>query len=246
MRAQLRAEFLKQRSTRTILGLSAAMLGLVLLVALLHALSLSTSDLAKRSGQLRVLVEGGEVVGALFAGLLGAMSFTGEFRHGTIRPTFLVTPRRDRVVAAKASASALTGFVFGLMATAVAAAAGTVALAARGVTIQLDAGDYALLLVGGGAAAAMWAVIGLGLGAIVRNQVATVVGLFVWLLFIENLLVDSVPGVSRYAPGVLGQAITGQQTGALHTPALAALLLTLYAAAAAAAGWLATTRRDVA
>ena len=63
----------------------------------------------------------------------------------------------------------------------------------------------------------------------------------------ENLLVDSLPGVSRYAPGVLGRAITGQQTGTLHTPALAALLLVLYAAAAAAAaaGWPAITRRDV-
>jgi hypothetical protein len=89
-------------------------------------------------------------------------------------------------------------------------------------------------------------VIGLGLGAIVRNQVAAVVGISVWLLFVENLLVDNVPSVSRFAPGVLGRAITGQQTGTLRTPALGALLLTLYAVAAAAAGWLATTRRDVA
>jgi ABC-type transport system involved in multi-copper enzyme maturation permease subunit len=245
MRAQLRSEFLKQRSTRTVLGLVATMVGLVLLVTLLHAFSLSRTDLASRSGQLRVLVEGGEVVGALFAGLLGAMSVTGEFRHGTIRPTFLVTPRRGRVVAAKTVASTLTGFVLGLMATAVAAAAGTLALAARGVTVQLDSGNYVLLLVGGAAAAALWAVIGLGLGAIVSNQVATVVGLVVWLVFIENLLVDSLPGVSRYAPGVLGRAIIGQQTGTLHTPALAALLLILYAGAAAATGGLAITRRDV-
>ena len=245
MRAQLRSEFAKLRSTRTILGLSAAMLGLVLLVTLLHAFSLSTTDLASRSGQVRVLVEGGELVGALFAGLLGAMSLTGEFRHGTIRPTFLVTPRRGRVIAAKTVASTLTGFVLGLMATALAAAAGTLALAARGVTVQLDSGNYVVLLVGGAAAASLWAVIGLGLGAIVRNQVAAIVGLCEWLLFIEDLLVDSLPGVSRYAPGVLGRAITGQHTGTLHTPALAALLLVLYAAAAAAAGWPAITRRDV-
>jgi hypothetical protein len=182
----------------------------------------------------------------LFAGLLGAMSLTGEFRHGTIRPTLLVTPRRGRVVAAKMAASALTGFVLGLTATAVAAAAGTLALAGRGMTVQLDAGNYVVLLVGGAAAAALWSVIGLGLGAIVGNQVATVVGLVVWLLFIENLLVDSLPGVSRYTPGVLGRAITGQQTGTLHAPALAALLLVLYAAAATAAGWLAIFGRDVA
>ena len=77
------------------------------MVTLLHAFSLSTTDLASRSGQVRVLVEGGELVGALFAGLLGAMSLTGEFRHGTIRPTFLVTPRRGRVIAAKTVSNAL-------------------------------------------------------------------------------------------------------------------------------------------
>jgi ABC-type transport system involved in multi-copper enzyme maturation permease subunit len=244
MRAQLRAELLKQRSTRTIIGLLAAMVGLVLLVVLLHAFGLSTTNLASRSGQLRVLVEGGELVGAMFAGLLGAMSITSEIRHGTIRPTLLVTPQRGRVLAAKTVVATITGFALGLIATAIAAGAGTIALAARGATIRLDGWDYALLLAGGAAAAAMWAVIGLGIGSIVRNQVAAVVGIFVWLLFIENVLVDSVPSVSRFAPGALGQAITGQQTGTLHTPAVGALLLALYATAAAVAGWLATTRHE--
>jgi hypothetical protein len=186
------------------------------------------------------------MVGALFAGLLGALSITSEVRHGTIRPTFLATPQRGLVVAAKAIVAAVTGCLLGLIATGTAAVAGTVALATRGVTVRLDTGDYALLVVGGTAAAALWAVLGLGVGAILRNQVAAVVGISVWLLFVENLLLDNVPSVSRFAPGVLGRAITGQQTGTLHTPALGALLLALYAGAAAAAGWLATARRDVA
>jgi hypothetical protein len=63
---------------------------------------------------------------------------------------------------------------------------------------------------------------------------------------VENLLVDSVPGVSRFMPGALGQAITGQRTGTLHSPELGALLLALYAMASVAVGWLATTGRDFA
>jgi hypothetical protein len=216
------------------------------LAELLHAFGISTSDLAKRSDQLRVLVEGGVMVGSLFAGLLGALSITSEVRHGTIRPTFLVTPQRGRVVAAKVAVASVTGCVLGLIATGVAALAGTMALTSRGVTVQLDTGDYTLLVVGGATAAALWAAIGLGLGAIVRNQVAAVVGISVWLLFVENLLVDNVPSISRFVPGVLGRAITGQQTGTLHTPALGALLLAIYAVVATAAGWLTTTRRDVA
>jgi ABC-type transport system involved in multi-copper enzyme maturation permease subunit len=246
MRSELRAEYLKQRTTKTTLLLAGLMLGLVLLAVTLHALGLSAKDLTSRSNQLRVLVEAGESLGAVFAGLLGAMSITGEVRHGTIRPTFLGTPQRRRVIAAKAVNSMVGGLLFGLIATGLSAAVGTALLSGRGVTIHLHGGDYAQLIAGGAAAAALWAAIGLGVGAILRNQVAAIVAIFVWVQIVENLLLDSVPRVSRFMPGALGQAITGQHTGTLHTPALGALLLALYAAAAVTAGTLATTRRDFA
>ena len=71
-------------------------------------------------------------------------------------------------------------------------------------------------------------------------------GIFVWLQIIENLLLDSAPAVSLFMPGTLGEAISGQRAGALHTPALGALLLALYAAAAVTGEWVAATRRDFA
>ncbi|MGH2671992.1 MAG: ABC transporter permease, partial [Actinomycetota bacterium] len=156
MSALFRAELLKQRSTRTGLGLFAAMLGLVLLAVLLHSFGLPAEDLAGIRLQLMVLGRG-EFLGVLFAALLGAMSITSEIRHGTIRPTFLVAPRRGRVVAAKVWVSALAGTGFGLVAGAVAAVAGTAALRARGIDMQLERGDYVLLVVGSAAAAALWA-----------------------------------------------------------------------------------------
>lgn len=247
MRGQLRAELLKQRSTTTGFGLLAGMLGLVLFAVLLHGFGLPAENLGGASEQLMVFGRG-EFLGALFAALLGAMSITGEVRHGTIRPTFLVTPRRARVVAAKVLASTLIGAGVGLAASALAAGVGTAALRMRGIDVQLDGGDYALLLAGGAAAAALWATIGVGLGAIVRNQVATMVGICAWLLFVEGLLVGDVADIAevgRFAPGALGEAISGQDPGTLLAPALAAALLALYAAAAAVAGSLATTRRDV-
>ena len=248
MRAQLRAELLKQRSTTTSLGLFAGMLALVLFAVLLHAFGLPADKVRGSSEQLMVLGRG-EFLGALFAALLGAMSITGEVRHGTIRPTFLVTPRRSRVIAAKVWGSTLIGAGFGLAACALALGVGSAALGVRGIEIQLDAGDYVLLLAGGAAAAALWAAIGVGLGAIVRDQVPTVVGICAWLLFIEGLLVGDVADIAaigRFAPGALGEAISGQDPGTLLSPAVAAALLVLYAAAAAAAGSFATTRRDVA
>ena len=177
MSPELRAELFKQRSTRTVLGLVVGMLGLVLLVVLLHGFGLAPGNLDSSSKQLTVLFGWGEVLGALFAALLGAMSVTGEIRHGTIRPTFLVTPRRRRVVAAKVWASMLTGAGLGLFAGIVAAGAGTAALEARGVDVRLDAAGYAQLIGGGVAATALWAAIGVGVGAVVRHQAPTLVGI---------------------------------------------------------------------
>jgi hypothetical protein len=136
--------------------------------------------------------------------------------------------------------------VFGALATACAAGAGSLFLGIRGVTVQVDGGDYLLLVVGGAAAAALWALIGVGVGAVVRSQVPTVVGIFVWVLFVENILIGSIPAVGKFAPAALGRALAGATKSTLHTPALAVVLLAIYAGAAMAAGLLATTRRDFA
>ena len=244
MTAQLRAELLKHRSTYTNLGLFLAMLGLVLLAVLLHALALPADRLEGASDQVQVF-RFGSLLAALFAGLVGALSITSEIRHGTIRPTFLITPRRGRVVAAKIVAGGLVGIVFGLVAVGVAIVVGGAALAARGIPITLDGSDYTLMPAGGIAAAALWAPLGLGLGALLRNQVATLLAIFLWLFFIENLLIDFVPGAGKFAPGAAAAAITGLDPDRLLAPAYGALLLAVYAAAAAAAGSIATLRRDV-
>lgn len=248
MNAALRAELFKQRSTRTALGLLAAMLVLVLFVVLLHGFGLAANNFDNTSSQRTNLLGWGEVFGAIFAALLGATSITGEIRHGTIRPTFLVNPRRRQVVIAKVWASMLIGAGFGLVAGAVAAGAGTAALSARAIDVRLDAGDYTLVVIGGAAAAALWAAIGVGVGAVVRNQVPALIGIVVWLLFVENLLVGDIANVAsagRFLPGAAGKAISGQDPSTLLEPAFALVLLALYAAAAAVAGCLAISRRDV-
>jgi ABC-2 type transport system permease protein len=242
--AQLRAELLKQTSTRTDLGLFAGLLGLVLLAIVLHGLGLRAEQLAQRNNQLMILGRG-EFLAALFAALLGAMSITAEIRHGTIRPTFVVTPQRGRVVAAKVGVSVVIGAAFGLVASAFAAGVGVAMLRARGIDMQLDAGDNLLLILGGGVAAALWAAIGVGVGAIVRNQVPALVGLAAWLLFVEGLLGGDLGDVGRFAPGALGMAASGQEPNTLLPPALGVLLLAVYAVVAVGAAWLATTRRDV-
>jgi ABC-2 type transport system permease protein len=246
--AVLRSELFKQRTTRTILQLPLWMVGLVALVVLLHVFSLNPGTLTSHDGQLKVL-GWGTSVGALFAALLGALSITGEIRHGTIRPTFLATPRRGRVITAKVAASALAGLAIGLLAEALTAALESAGLATRGIHIALSAGEQLHVVAGGAFAAAMWGAIGVGVGAVVRNQVGAVVGLCVWLLLIETTLIGNVPGAGRFVPGAgagaLAGAIQTQSASKLLTPALGAMLLAGYLAAAIAGGLITTERRDI-
>lgn len=248
MSALLRSELFKARTTSTYLQLLAWMVGLTVLIVGLHDLSLQAHLLGARDNQLKIL-GWGTSIGALFAALLGAMSVTSEIRHGTIRPTFLAAPNRAQVIAAKTAAGALAGLTVGVLAEALAAGLGSAGLMARGIPIALSAGDYAQLLAGGAVAAALWAAIGVGVGALVRNQVGSVAGLCVWLLLIETTLIGNVPAAGKFAPGATAGALAGAiqtQTAAnLLAPAVGLLLLIAYAAAASAAGSMLIARRDV-
>jgi ABC-2 type transport system permease protein len=245
MKDAIAAEFLKLRTTRTGWWLLLVMLGLVVLAVLLHGFGLGKPELGQAHNQLRVLTVG-ETLGAVFAALLGALSITAELRHGTIRPTFLASPRRSRVIVAKAIVSFFAGAAFGLIATAVAIGIGTAAFGVRGITSQLGSADYLQLLAGGAAASALWAVVGVGVGSLVRNQVAAIVGIFVWLQIIENLLIDSASKVSRFMPGALAQSMAGSKQGALSSPLAALFLLIVYSLLVVLIGGIRTSRTDVA
>jgi ABC-2 type transport system permease protein len=244
----VRAELHKQRSTTTSLSLLAAMVGLVVLVVSLHGFSLPAHDIASRADQMKVF-GWGTVLGSLFAGLLGAISITGEYRHGTIRPTFLITPRRERVIAAKLLTGVLAGVALGVIAEALAAGIASLALSARGIPNGFDAGDVVRMLAGGAGAAALWAALGVGVGALTRNQVVTVIGLCLWVLLIENILLGDLPGVGKFTPDAAAGALSGtaiDNADKLLAPGFAAIVLVAYALALAAAGRTATVRRDIA
>jgi ABC-type transport system involved in multi-copper enzyme maturation permease subunit len=239
---QLRSELLKQRSTETALYLFLAMFALVALAVTMHVVALGADQLSSRTHQLEVF-QVGTRAGMLFAGLAGAIAVTAEIRYGTIRPTFLVTPRRSPVLAAKLAISALVGLAFGVLAEALMIADASIGFAARGIDNQLTVGDYAQLLAGGAAAAAFWAALGVGVGALIRNQVAALVGLCAWMFLVETTSESFVPDAARFLPGGAGNALAGNSD---DLPAvLASSLLALSAAAVASAGWRLTLRRDV-
>jgi len=173
------------------------------------------------------------------------MAITSEFRHGTIRSTFLVTPRRSRVIAAKVVASLLMGIVFGLVAISISFGVGYAILTGRGIDFALDTGHVVLLVVGTVFMTALWAAMGVGIGAVVRNQVFAVIGVIVWALLVDDLIRAHLPDVGRFTPVGASDSVTAGFADYLLAPALGALLLAAYALVVVAAGATLVARRDV-
>jgi ABC-type transport system involved in multi-copper enzyme maturation permease subunit len=241
--AQTRAELLKLRSTRTTVGLVLGMLLLITLFALLAGLLTHAENLMSAEDQ-RGLLGVGSLAG-VFAALVGVLLVTGEYRFGTIRPTFLFTPRRSRVVWAKLAAGLLAGLVFGLAGEGLGFAIGYVCLEARGIPLSLHGGSLTLLLLGTVAGAALWGGIGVAVAAIVRNQIGTIIGLLAWGFIVENLLFAFVPSVGRLTPGEAQNALSGLTTEHLLSAAAGGAVLVAWVVALALAGLALTAQRDV-
>jgi hypothetical protein len=137
------------------------------------------------------------------------------------------------------------GIVFAVVGVGLSFGIGRAILSGRSIPLVLDGGDVAQLLLGALVAAALWGAIGVGLAAILRNQIASVIGLLVWSLVVENLLFGLVPSVGRFTPGRASDALMGMTADHLLSGGAGAAVLVAWAAALAAAGLVLTARRDV-
>ncbi|HEY3834329.1 MAG TPA: hypothetical protein VGO03_18705, partial [Acidimicrobiia bacterium] len=129
MIAQIKAELLKIRSTRTTIGLLLGMIALVLLFTLLDGLLSHPIGLASSEDQRELF--GVTSFAGVFAALAGVLLVTSEYRFGTIRPTILFNPTRSRVLTAKFVAGASAGIAFGIVGEAIGWALGYSILAGR-------------------------------------------------------------------------------------------------------------------
>ncbi len=243
MIAQIRAELLKIRSTRTTLGLILGMIALILLFTLLTGLLTHLSGLASKEDQ-RQLLSLGSTAG-VFSALAGVLLVTSEYRYGTIRPTFLFNPARSHVLAGKVVVGALAGLAFGALGEAIGWAIGYAVLAGRGITIVLASSDVLLLTLGGLAGVALWGAIGAGLGAIIHNQVGAVITLLAWGLVVDNLLFGLVPSVGRFTPTRASDALMGLRVDHLVSPGAGAITLLAWAGALGVVGIALSVRQDI-
>jgi ABC-2 type transport system permease protein len=240
---QVKAELLKVRSTRTTIGLLLGMIALILLFALLTGLLANVTALYTTEDQ-RNFLSLADLAG-VFSALAGVMLVASEYRYGTMRPTILFTPHRSRVLAAKVIAGILAGIAFSIVGEAIGWALGYAIISGRGIPFALSSGDSVQLVLGGLGSVALWGAIGVGLGAMLRNQVGAVITLLAWAFVVNPLLFGLVPSIGRFMPTYAGDALIGLTTNHLLPAVAGGVVLVGWTALLAAVGIALTARRDV-
>jgi ABC-2 type transport system permease protein len=211
----IRIELLKLLTTRMSYGLLGISLGLTALWTTLEASRAGKSNgpapLSAYSG-LASIVTGG-VWGLILAAVLGALVSSGEFRHRTATFTYLASPARGRVLAAKIVVGAIGGAVFGLGGYAVACAVGLSFTAAHGYHVPIGAITFVNWGFGHLVGGALLAAIGVVAGSLVRSQLAVVIGVFVWSIIIESLIGGLFTSIRPYLPYTAATALSGTPLG---------------------------------
>jgi ABC-2 type transport system permease protein len=231
----IRGELIKVRTTRTALGFAAASVLLVVAYVLISFLAGDPFTVEEKRDALNV---GGVLsVPLLIFGIVGA---TGEYRHRTIAPAVLIAPGRGRLTVARLIAYVLTALAVGVAMIAVALVLG-LPLGSEGE--DLAGSDIATVAGGGLIVAMLTTALGVGVGVLVKNQVAGVVGALIWIFILAPLLGlidEQLPAYTTFAAG----AVVGGSDGDLSwTTSL--IVLVAWAAAFFAAGLLLERRRDV-
>lgn len=251
MNRLIRAELLKIRTTKMVWGMLALSVGFVLLqVIVLLAFAGTDDEMPPLTDPETVrLTYGSATAGLLFMMILGVVGITGEYRHATITQAFLTTPRRERLIAAKLAAYALAGAIVGVIAVLLTLAIAVPGLALRDAPVSLFDNGVPAILGGAVLASGLYALVGLGLGSLLRNQVAAIVVAVAWIQVVEAILLAALPEVGTWLPGgavrsiVFGDGTSGAEE---LLPAWAGVLLLLaYGLAFAAIAARTTTRRDI-
>lgn len=261
MTGLVRSELTKIVSTRLWWGL---LIGAAVYAALQAGVTAGFSGVDPGAGQpglpgldsdeaIRSIYATGAFSGAyIFALILGVTGMTAEYRYQTATPTFLATPRRARVVVAKAVAHLGVGIGYGVTALVAALVAGGAVILIRGYDLGLTtpglwrAAGLAVLAV------AVWTMLGLGVGTLIRNQVAAIL-IAVFLTFLVEPLLGlalnalDLDSVAKFLPSSASSAMTSPATtmGDLLPWWGGAIVLSAYGLLFAVIGVALSVRRDI-
>jgi len=183
----LRSEWIKLRTVRMNAVLAIIAVGFPLVITVLTALLIDADDMDAEG--LIGLVTATSIVTGMLLGVIGAAGITSEFGFGTIRPTFAATPKRSRVLIAKAVLTVVVGLVVEAVMVALCFGVGSVLLNSRGGDVQFaDAGDARWALLGIVVFAGIVSLLGFGLGMLIRSTPAAIAVLILWPLVGESIV----------------------------------------------------------
>ncbi len=252
----LRSELRKVTTTKVLFFLALAVvlftaLNVFLLVYLTpRAMGVENNDELLMNPDYITNIVGAAGSSSIFVLILGIVAMTGEFRHMTITSTLLVTPRRSRVLISKGIIFLVIGAVIGLIAFATAIALATLTLSGK-AHAPIDT-DIALQILGGVVLGfAIYAFVGVAVGALIRNQVAAVVGALIWVLILEALLTVFVDWIGKWLPGGALDAVlqatnvSGRGGSEVLSVGAGAAVLVGYAVILGALASATTMRRDI-
>jgi ABC-type transport system involved in multi-copper enzyme maturation permease subunit len=183
--------------------------------------------------------------GVLTVLIIGILIIAGEFRHGTVTSTFLVSPKRGKVVGAKIVAAGLVGTGIAIVAAVLTLAISVPWLASKHIHLHILSHNVGMVLLGGIAATAIYAAVGVGVGSLIRNQTAAVVVALGWVLVAESLLISFAHEIGRWTPGGGAAALDGVSRHGLLPMWGGAVLFVAYGLLFAAGGTRFIMRRDV-
>lgn len=214
----IRVELLKVTSARLSYGVLAASAAITVLWTTLQASQAGKANgpapLSTLAGQTSIITGG--AWGLILGAVLGAIISSGEFRHHTATLTYLTTPARGRVLAAKIAAGLIAGAVFGLVGYAITLSEGLAFTAGRGDHLVVGAATLADWGFGHLAGAALLGAIGVVAGTLVRSQLAAVIGIFVWMIIIESLIGGLFSAARPYLPYTAATALAGTPLGSAN------------------------------
>lgn len=189
----IRSEWVKITSVPSTVALAGLLAVVFPAFALLVVL---TGSLQPDDTILGASVLGGAAVAQMLAATLGSILITAEFRTGTIRATLVACPRRLVVLAAKATVVAAAVFMLSLVGAAGAYAVGTALLDPA----NHRSGDPFPALIGVAAAMASIAVLGVGIGTVVRHAAGAVAAVIAVVL-VPGLVAPMLGGAQRWVGG---------------------------------------------
>ncbi len=183
----LRSEWIKLRTIRMNLVLVVIAVAFPLIVSVLIAALNNNDEMNARD--LLNAVQISSVVTAMLLGVIGAATITGEFGFGTIRTTFAATPKRMRVIIGKAIITVSLAMVVEGLVVLLSYNVGAAILTSRDRRINLvDAPSGRPAIAGVILFAAIVALLGFGLGLLIRNTPTAVAILILWPLVVESII----------------------------------------------------------